>query len=53
MHAFTGYDLVSAFTGKAKMIAYKLVKNSSLYEGAFGLLGSQIEISISIRYDLS
>ena len=39
MHAFTGYDLV-IFVGKGRMIAYKLMKDLSLYQGTFGLLGS-------------
>ena len=44
LHAFTGCDSVSAFAGKGKLIAYKLLKNSSSYQEVFGLLGSQIEV---------
>ena len=46
LHAFTGCDSVSAFAGKGKISAYKLVKDSSFYQEIFGLLGSHIEVNI-------
>ena len=40
MHALKAYDLINALVEKGKMIAHKFVKNSSLYQGIFKLVGS-------------
>ena len=53
MDAFTGYDSVTAFASKGKIIAHKLVKDSWLHQEALGLLESQTEVGIGIRYRLS
>ena len=52
MHSFTGCDTVSAFAGKGKLAAYKLVTKSSSYSETFTLLGSQAEVLLSIYFSL-
>ena len=52
MQSFTGCDTVSAFAGKRKLAAYKLVTKSSSYSETFTLLGSQAEVLLSIYFSL-
>ena len=52
MHSFTGCDTVSPFPGKGKLAAYKLVTKSSSYSETFTLLGSQVEVLLSIYFSL-
>ena len=45
MHAYTGCDIVSAFAGKGKAKALKLLTKSKLYQDTFLQLGVQWELS--------
>ena len=45
MHAFTGCDTVSAFAGRGKMGALKLLKSDKAYQEAFSELGHSWHVS--------
>ena len=45
LHAFTGCDSVSAFSGKGKLTALKLVKRRPAYQELFQQLGVEWELS--------
>ncbi|KAK5859272.1 hypothetical protein PBY51_003352 [Eleginops maclovinus] len=45
MHAFTGCDTVSAFAGRGKIGALKLVKSNKAYQEAFSELGRSWDVS--------
>ena len=45
MHAYTGYDTVSAFAGHGKMGALKLMKSEKTYQEAFSELGHSWNVS--------
>ena len=45
LHAFTGCDNVSAFAGKGKIAALKLLKQSKLYQDLFHQIGMQWDIT--------
>ena len=45
LHAFTGCDSVSAFSGKGKLTALKLVKRRPAYQELFQQLGAEWELS--------
>ena len=45
MHAYTGCDTVSAFVGRGKMGALKLMKSETTYQEAFSELGCSWNVS--------
>ena len=45
MHAFTGCDTVSAFSGRRKMTTFRQVKMDKAYQIAFQELGRSWEVS--------
>ena len=45
LHAFTGCDSVSAFSGKGKLTALKLAKRSPAFQELFQQLGMELELS--------
>ena len=45
MHAFTSWDTVSAFAGRGKMGALKLLKSGKAYQEAFSELGRSWHVS--------
>ena len=45
MHAFTGCDTVSAFAGRGKAKALKLLTNSKEHQDKFLLLGQEWDVS--------
>ena len=45
LHAFTGCDIVSAFAGKGKLTALKIVKDSPKFQRAFTLLGERFDVT--------
>lgn len=48
LHAFTGCDSVSAFSGKGKIGALKLMRKHVVYQEAFKLLGAEFTLSESL-----
>ena len=48
LHAFTGCDTVSAFGGKGKVSALKLVMNQEIYQNALSQLGTQWRLSVEL-----
>ena len=49
MHAFTGCDTVSAFSGRGKVGALKLLKGHSKYQQAFTQLGENWTVSSEVK----
>jgi len=45
MHAFTGCDTVSAFAGRGKIGALRIVKQSNSFQEMFNRLGMEWELS--------
>ena len=48
LHAFTGCDSVSTFSGKEKPTALKLVKSRPVYQELFHQLGVEWEVSVEL-----
>ena len=48
LHAFTGCDTVSAFAGKGKVTALKLVRKNPTSQRAFTRIGTEIEVSTEL-----
>ena len=48
MHSFTGCDSVSAFSGKGKVSAFKLLQKNKKYQEAFTQLGKEWSVPESI-----
>jgi len=52
MHAFTGCDSVSAFAGKGKIKAFKLVSQSDTYQHTFRQVGQYWKVSEDLHMKL-
>ena len=52
LHVFTGCDSVSAFSGKGKLHALKLVKGSKGYQNAFNQLGECLAVPEQVEITL-
>ena len=52
LHAFTGCDSVSAFSGKGKLAALKLVKGSEEYQETFKQLGESLNLTEEVETTL-
>ena len=52
IHSYTGCDTVSAFAGKGKAKALKLLTKTKLYQGTFLQLGEQWELSPEVMDQL-
>ena len=48
LHAFTGCDTVSAFAGKGKVTALKLVRKNPIFQRAFTRIGTEIEFTCAL-----
>ena len=44
LHSFTGCDTVSAFEGKKKISAFKLMQKNTKYQDAFTQLGKELSV---------
>lgn len=44
LHSFTGCDTVSAFEGKGKISAFKLMQKNTKYQDAFTQLGKELSV---------
>ena len=44
LHAFTGYDTVSAFASRGKLSALKLMKKGITYQGTFSQIGQSCDV---------
>lgn len=52
MHAFTGCDSTSAFAGKGKLGALKLVKESKTFQESFKSLGTSWDVSEEVHRNM-
>ena len=47
LHAFTGCDSISAFSGKGKVLAFKMAKQSKSFQTLFQEIGTEWNITLS------
>ena len=52
LHAYTGCDTVSAFAGKGKLTALKILKANEQYQNLFAGLGANIDVSEELVHEL-
>ena len=48
MHAFTGCDSISAFAGRGKTTAFKLLKSDKTHQEVFNQLGNSWDLSAEL-----